>query len=70
MVPGRTWRWTRRATQLATLAVILVGPLLGGWQRLERSDMLRLIEERPGIAIGMLQTVSRRVRDLTDRLVV
>ena len=38
--------------------------------RLERGDMLRLIEERPGIAISMLQTVSRRVRELTDRLVV
>ncbi len=38
--------------------------------RLERGDMLRLIEERPGIAISMLQTVSRRIRDLTDRLVV
>ncbi len=38
--------------------------------RLERSDMLRLIEDRPGIAISILQTVSRRIRELTDRLVV
>ncbi len=37
---------------------------------LERSDLMQLIEEMPGIAICMLQTLSRRVRELTDRLIV
>ncbi|MBW1687876.1 MAG: cyclic nucleotide-binding domain-containing protein, partial [Deltaproteobacteria bacterium] len=37
---------------------------------LERSDLMQLIEEMPGIAICMLQTQSRRVRELTDRLIV
>ena len=37
---------------------------------LERSDLMRLIEEMPGIAICMLQTQSRRVRELTDRLIL
>jgi CRP-like cAMP-binding protein len=37
---------------------------------LERRDMIRLIEELPGIAISLLETQSRRVRELTDRLMV
>jgi hypothetical protein len=37
---------------------------------LERADLLSLIEEMPGIAVVLLQTLSRRVRDLTDRLMV
>lgn len=37
---------------------------------LERGDMIHLIEEMPGIAITLLETMSRRVRELTDRLVV
>lgn len=35
---------------------------------LERADLMKLIEESPGIAVGLLRTLSRRVRDLTDRL--
>jgi hypothetical protein len=37
---------------------------------LRRGDLVRLIEEMPGIAISLLQTLSRRVRELTDRLMV
>jgi hypothetical protein len=37
---------------------------------LERGDMIHLIEEMPGIAISLLETMSRRVRELTDRLLV
>jgi len=37
---------------------------------LERADLLSLIEEMPGIAVVLLQTLSRRVRELTDRLMV
>jgi CRP-like cAMP-binding protein len=37
---------------------------------LERTDLLALIEEMPGIAVALIQTLSRRVRDLTDRLMV
>jgi hypothetical protein len=37
---------------------------------LQRGDLVRLIEEMPGIAISLLQTLSRRVRELTDRLMV
>jgi hypothetical protein len=34
--------------------------------RLERADLLALMEELPGIAIGICQMFSRRVRELTD----
>lgn len=37
---------------------------------LERADLLHLIEEMPGIAVSLLETLSRRVRELTDRLMV
>lgn len=37
---------------------------------LERADLLSLLEEMPGIAVVLLQTLSRRVRELTDRLMV
>jgi CRP-like cAMP-binding protein len=37
---------------------------------LERADLMRIIEEMPGIAISLLQSLSRRVRELTDRLTV
>jgi len=36
--------------------------------RLGRDDLLRLMEELPGIAIAVCQTLSRRIRDLTGRL--
>jgi CRP-like cAMP-binding protein len=36
--------------------------------RLGRDDLLRLMEEMPGIAIAICQTLSRRVRDLTGRV--
>ncbi|MFQ5416782.1 MAG: cyclic nucleotide-binding domain-containing protein, partial [Myxococcota bacterium] len=38
--------------------------------RLGRDDLLKLMEELPGIAICICQTLSRRVRDLTTRLTV
>jgi hypothetical protein len=37
---------------------------------LERANLMALIEDEPGIAVGLLQTLSRRVRELTDRLMV
>lgn len=37
---------------------------------LERANLMRLIDETPGIAVNLLQTLSRRVRELTDRLLV
>jgi hypothetical protein len=36
--------------------------------RLGRDDLLRLMEEMPGIAIAVSQTLSRRIRDLTGRV--
>jgi CRP-like cAMP-binding protein len=38
--------------------------------QLERTDLLALIEEMPGIAVTLLQTLSRRVSELTKRLTV
>lgn len=35
---------------------------------LERAELLALIEEMPSIAVTLLETQSRRVRDLTDQL--
>ena len=34
--------------------------------RLGRAELLRLMEEFPGIAIGVCQNLSRRVRELSD----
>lgn len=39
MAPGRGWRILRRLTQAMVVIAILVSPLLGGWQRLDRSRM-------------------------------
>jgi len=36
--------------------------------RLDRDDLLRLMEELPAIAIGICQTLSRRVSELTGRV--
>ncbi len=36
--------------------------------RLERADLMERMEELPGLAIGICQALSRRVRQLTDRL--
>jgi len=33
--PGKRWRWLRRSVQALALVALLVGPLLGGWQRLD-----------------------------------
>ncbi len=38
-VPAAKWRWGRRLTQAFALVAVVVAPLLGGWQRLERNDM-------------------------------
>jgi CRP-like cAMP-binding protein len=38
--------------------------------RLDREDLLSLMEELPAIAICICQTLSRRVRDLTERVTV
>lgn len=37
--PGRGWVWTRRLTQGVFFFMLLVSPVLGGWQRLDRTDM-------------------------------
>jgi AAA family ATP:ADP antiporter len=36
--------------------------------RLERADLMERMEELPGLAIGICQALSRRVRELTDRV--
>lgn len=36
---GGTWRWVRRFTQLLAPLAILISPLLGGWQRLDRNHL-------------------------------
>jgi CRP-like cAMP-binding protein len=36
--------------------------------RLDRDDLLRLMEDLPAIAIGICQTLSRRVSELTGRV--
>jgi hypothetical protein len=36
--------------------------------RLGRAELMRLMEEFPGIAIGVCQNLSRRVRELSDRV--
>jgi CRP-like cAMP-binding protein len=37
---------------------------------LDRVELMKLIDESPGIAVVLLRTLSRRVRELTDRLIV
>ena len=37
--PGRGWRVLRRLTQATMVVAILLSPLLGGWQRLDRTRM-------------------------------
>jgi CRP-like cAMP-binding protein len=51
---------TRFATVTAATRVRLL--------RLERRDLLQLMDEQPGIAIAMCQTLSGRVRDLISRI--
>jgi CRP-like cAMP-binding protein len=36
--------------------------------RLDRDDLLRLMEELPAIAIGICRNLSRRVSELTERV--
>ena len=36
--------------------------------RLERSDLLRMMEELPGIAIAISQTLSRRMREINEKI--
>ncbi len=50
----------RSATVTATSRVLAL--------RLERADLMERMEELPGLAIGICQALSRRVRQLTDRL--
>jgi ferredoxin-type protein NapH len=35
--PGAGWRWSRRFTQALALLTIVIAPVLGGWQRLDRN---------------------------------
>lgn len=51
---------SRSATVVATSHVRLL--------RLERADLIERMEQLPGLAIGICQALSRRVRDLTERL--
>jgi CRP-like cAMP-binding protein/ATP/ADP translocase len=50
---------TRSATGRAETAVRVM--------RLDRHDLLHVMEEHPGIAIAVCQTLSRRVRDLIEK---
>jgi CRP-like cAMP-binding protein len=52
----------RSADAVARTRVRLLG--------LDRIELMKLIDENPGIAVGLLRTLSRRVRELTDRLIV
>ena len=38
--------------------------------RLERGELMKRIDENPEIAVGMLRHLARRVRELTDRVIV
>jgi hypothetical protein len=49
-------------------ANVVTGPSKVSLLRLGRDDILNLMEEMPGIAICICQTLSRRVRDLTKRV--
>ena len=51
---------TRSATVTSTSDVQLL--------RIDRAELLRLMDDRPGIAISICQTLSRRVRDLNQAL--
>lgn len=51
---------TRSATASATTRLRLL--------RLERTDLLHLMDEQPSIAIAMCQTLSSRVRDLISQI--
>ena len=51
---------TRSATVTAATPLRLL--------RLEKNDLLPLMDEQPGIAIAMCQTLSRHLRALIDRL--
>jgi CRP-like cAMP-binding protein len=51
---------TRSATATAATPVRLV--------RLQRHDLLKIMDEEPGIAIAICQTLSRHVRDLMKQL--
>lgn len=51
---------TRSATVTSTTKVRLL--------RIDRPDLLRVMDDRPGIAIAICQTLSRRVRELNDTL--
>ncbi len=51
---------TRSATVTSTTKVRLL--------RIDRPDLLRVMDGRPGIAISICQTLSRRVRELNDSL--
>lgn len=37
--PGATWAWARRLVQAVALIAVVVGPFLGGWQRLDRNRL-------------------------------
>jgi hypothetical protein len=52
----------RSANAVARTRVRLLG--------LDRVELMKQIDERPAIAVGLLRTLSRRVRELTDRVVV
>ncbi|HXV35898.1 MAG TPA: cyclic nucleotide-binding domain-containing protein [Myxococcota bacterium] len=51
-------------SRTATIATLTPARFL----RLDRDDLLRLMEELPAIAIGICQTLSRRVSELTSRI--
>ena len=52
------------ATRSATIEALEPVHLL----RIERQDLLRLMEELPGIAIAICQTLSERLADMTARV--
>ncbi|MCP4447006.1 MAG: 4Fe-4S binding protein [Myxococcales bacterium] len=50
---GFVWKWARRLTQILALLAILAAPLLGGWQRLDRTELAMWGSEGWNLPLGV-----------------
>ncbi len=57
MKPGAGWRWTRRALQVPAFVAILLAPLLGGWQRLDRNYLSAWKDHGWDLPPGVLESL-------------
>ncbi len=57
-VGGAAWKWARRLTQLLALVTILGAPLLGGWQRLDRTELAMWGSEGWNLPLGVRDELS------------